>query len=130
MVYGVETLPGEDVNRLIELTLSGETISLPLFIINGKHDGPTMAVTAGIHGTEYASIEAAVQLGRTLDPTEIYGRVVILPIVNIPSFKRRTVYVGPYDNKNLNRAFPGKQEGSFSEALAYQVFHEVILKTK
>jgi predicted deacylase len=128
MVFGVENRPGEKVSRLIELTVGGEKISFPLFTIHGKKDGPTLAITAGIHGTEYASIEAALRLGRTLDPEEVYGKVIILPISNMPSFRKRTIYVGPLDHKNLNRVFPGKQEGSFSEALAYHLFHEVIKK--
>jgi predicted deacylase len=128
MVFGVEARPGEKVSRSIELTIGEESISFPLFIIHGKKDGPTLAITAGIHGTEYAGIEAALRLGRTLDPKEVHGRVVILPIANMPSFRKRTIYVGPHDKKNLNRVFPGKREGSFSEALAYQIFHEVIGK--
>jgi len=126
MLFGVETRPGEKVGRSIELTIGKERISFPLFVIHGKNDGPTAVITAGIHGTEYSSIEAALRLGRTLGPKEVHGHVMILPIANIPSFKKRTIYVGPHDNKNLNRVFPGKKEGSFSEALAYQIFHEVI----
>lgn len=128
MIFGVDTRPCQRVQRLTELTIEKENIYFPLFVIHGKYDGPILAITAGIHGTEYASIEAALRLGRTLNPEEIHGRVVILPIANMPSFKKRTIYVGPYDGKNLNRVFPGKQKGTFSEILAYQVFEEVIRK--
>jgi predicted deacylase len=70
MNFGVEIGTGEKVQRLIEVTLAKETLSLPLFIIHGRKDGPTLAITAGVHGTEYASIEAALRLGRTLNPED------------------------------------------------------------
>jgi len=128
MPFGVETKSNEKVSQLIKLSIKENKIELPLFIINGKKEGPTLVVTAGIHGTEYASIEAALRLGRTLDPNKICGKIIILPIVNMPSFRERTIYIGPYDRKNLNRVFPGKQKGSSSEVLAFHVFHEVISK--
>jgi predicted deacylase len=128
MVFGVETKSGEKYSQSVELKIGGEVLSLPLFIVAGKQEGPTLAITAGIHGAEYASIEAALRLGKTLDPEEVYGNAIILPIVNMPAFKKRTIYVGPHDNKNLNRVFPGKQKGSFSETLAYHVFQEFILQ--
>jgi uncharacterized protein len=128
MSFGVETRPGDKVSRIVELTIGKEKVGCPLFVIHGKKDGPTLAITAGVHGTEYASIEAALRLGRTLDPQEIQGKVVIFPITNMPSFKKRTIYVGPHDGKNLNRVFPGKEEGTFSETLAHRVFHELIKK--
>ena len=128
MNFGVEIGAGERVYRLIEMTIAKETLSFPLFIIRGRKEGPTLTITAGVHGTEYASIEAALRLGRTLNPEDISGKVVIFPITNMPSFKKRTIYVGPHDGKNLNRVFPGNREGTFSEALAYQVFNELIRK--
>ncbi len=128
MTFGVETRPGEKVSQMIELIIGKEKLSYPLFVIHGKKEGPSLTITAGVHGTEYASIEAALRLGRTLDPEDISGKIVIFPITNMPSFKKRTIYVGPHDSKNLNRVFPGNQEGTFSEVLAYQVFNEVIRK--
>lgn len=128
MTFGITTEPGQKVSRVIELNLAGVTIQIPIFIIHGREDGPNLHITAGIHGTEYASIEAALRLGRALTPDDIKGRVVIVPIANMPSFRRRTIYVGPYDGKNLNRVFPGKADGSFSEALAHALFQEVILQ--
>jgi hypothetical protein len=128
MSFGIKIGAGEKVQRMIEMTLAKESVSLPIFIIRGRKDGPTLAVTAGVHGTEYASIEAAFRLGKTLNPDDISGKLVILPITNMPSFKKRTIYVGPHDGKNLNRVFPGNPGGTFSEALAYQVFNELIRK--
>lgn len=128
MFFGAEVRKGEKVSRCAELTVEKERVAIPFFVICGRNDGPILAITAGIHGTEYASIEAALRLGRMLQPEDIHGTIAILPISNMPSFKKRTIYVGPYDHKNLNRVFPGNESGTFSEALAFHIFHELIEK--
>ena len=75
-------------------------------------------VTAGVHGAEYASIEAANRLA-SLDPGSLKGRLVVLPVVTQPSYAARSIYINPIDGKNLNREFPGKRDGSFAEQLAH-----------
>ena len=70
-----------------------------------------------VHGGEFCSIEAALQLLQT-DPNDICGTLVVLPIINVQRFKKRSIYIMPEDGKNLNRAFPGQNEGTTSERLA------------
>jgi predicted deacylase len=104
--------------------------SWPYTAISGAEDGPRATVIAGIHGCEYVSIYAAMRLAAELDPNEVRGQILIVPIVNLPSFWERTPFVGPYDGKNLNRLFPGKATGTFSEALAYFTFNTFILPSE
>jgi predicted deacylase len=52
-----------------------------MWLINGVGEGPTLVVTAGVHAAEYASIAAALELGRSLDPGSLSGRVIVVPIV-------------------------------------------------
>lgn len=91
----------------------------PYVAVRGLQPGPAVLVTAGIHGSEYPAIDAAVQLGATLDPAAIRGQVLCLPLMNPGAFQERLAYVSPVDNLNLNRLFPGKPKGSFSERLAW-----------
>lgn len=100
---------------------------LPTFLINGEEQGPTVLIMAGIHGCEYTSIDAALQLGRSLEAYEIKGKVVVLPIANPASFYTRSIYVHPRDQKNLNRVFPGNKDGTDAERLAYWI-NEVGIK--
>jgi len=83
-------------------------------------------VTAGIHGTEYPGIEAARRFGLELDPGNLSGQVVIVHIANPTAFYRRSIYVSGFEDQNLNRMFPGKEEGTSTERLAYALFHQVI----
>lgn len=109
-------------------TEKGEEITFPLATVKGAKDGKTIVITAGIHGTEYPGIVAAVRFFKELIPEKITGTVKIVTISNIQAFEKRSMFVCPMDDKNLNRVFPGDIRKGYSEALAYYLFNEVILK--
>jgi len=90
---------------------------VPCFVAKGSGDGPTVLITAGIHGAEYASIAAAHRLAQ-IAPATLQGTLIVVPIVNVSAFFARSIYVTPEDGKNLNRVFPGRRDGSHSEILA------------
>lgn len=98
----------------------------PYIAIRGAAPGPAVLITAGIHGSEYPAIDAAVRLGALLDPHSMRGQVLVLPLMNPGAFWQRAAYVVPEDGQNLNRAFPGKADGSFSERLAWQLVQKAI----
>ena len=93
----------------------------PYVAVHGAHPGPRVLITAGVHGSEYVSIDTAIRLGATLDAAKVHGQVLILPLLNPAAFWERTPYVSPIDNLNPNRVYPGKSQGTFSERLAYHV---------
>ncbi len=111
--------PGSRIFGTHKLNIDGHATKLPIFLFNGAYDGPALAITGGIHGAEYASIEAALRLAHSLDPAKLHGRVIVLPIVSMQAYKSRSIYIVPMDGKNLNRQFPGDAEGTASEQLAY-----------
>ncbi len=106
----------------------GET-QIPVTIVNGAAAGPTLAVIAGIHGYEYSPILAAQRLSSSIDPKKVRGRMIIVQVANMPSFLKRTIYYSPIDGKNLNRVFPGREDGTISERIAYVITREVIEHT-
>ncbi len=118
--------PGNKTAEKQAVKVQNQTLELPFFLINGSRPGPTLAVTGGIHGAEYASIQAALELGRSIHPQDLAGRLIIAPVVTLPSFKARSIYVNPMDGKNINRVFPGDPNGSASEQLANWVFTNVM----
>jgi uncharacterized protein len=101
-------------------------LSWPYFAISGAQDGPTVCLIAGIHGAEYPPIDAVIRFCRGLDPATLRGRLLGVPVVNLPAFQERTPFVCPRDGKNPNRVFPGRLDGSFTEVLAYHFFEQVI----
>jgi len=98
----------------------------PHVAVSGAADGPTVSIIAGIHGAEYPPLDAVMRFCRELDPALLRGRVVGVPIVNLPAFWERTPFVCPRDGKNLNRVFPGDPAGTFGDVLAHYMFERVI----
>lgn len=96
--------------------------SLPVILVHGAGDGPTVTVMGGVHGFEYGGVDAAIRLSREVRPDRLRGRLIIAPIVNRTAFERRSIYVCPLDGKNPNRTFPGKPDGSPTERLTWHVF--------
>src|SRR5262245_2835207 len=96
----------------------------PAVDIVGQSPGPRLAVIAGVHVNETSSIEAVIRLQRMIDPGKLRGRISIIPIVNLPAVPVRSQYVCTIDNKNINFSFPGRPDGSFSEALAYALLND------
>lgn len=118
--------PGTRLSGTLEISILGTSFELPYFLAKGKAAGSRLVVTAGIHGGEYPCVEAAVRLGRTIDPGRLSGEILIIPSANPTAFAARSIYITPADGKNLNRHFPGKKDGSFTERWAAWLFENVI----
>ena len=101
-------------------------LELPCFDARGDTEGPTLTLIAGVHGCEYSSIAAVGEVVRRLEGAELAGRVLAVPVVNLSAFRTRTPFVTPEDGKNLNRCFPGRVDGTYSEVLAYELHERVI----
>lgn len=108
----------------------GETpmgpIQFPVVVIRGVKPGPTLCITAGVHATEYPAIDAVLRTIVALDPRELAGTVIAVPVVNSAMFRARSAFLSPIDGLNLNRTFPGRPDGSISEVLAHVVLNEVV----
>src|SRR4030095_5333837 len=79
--------------------------NIPVVVVHGSKPGPVLALVSGAHGTEYTSIIALERLIGLLNPSEISGTVIILPLVNIRSFEQKVPHVNPVDGKSMNRMY-------------------------
>ncbi len=102
-------------------------VLVPIIIIRGKK-GPTLTVTAAIHGDEVNGSEVCYQLAQKLEPEHIKGTLILLPICNPLAFNDR-VRKTPLDGLDLNRCFPGKLNDSITYQIAYALFNSVIKKS-
>ena len=119
---GISAKPGEKTSGYAPVLNSG--VTMPVTVINGREEGVTVLITSGVHGGEYPCIETALQLAKELDPNKIRGQVVLVHPVNVSAFIARASYCVPEDGKNINRMFPGKQDGTISEQIAYVLTNE------
>jgi uncharacterized protein len=100
--------------------------NIPVVVVNGEKRGPILALVSGAHGTEYTSIVAIEKLINLLEPSQIAGTVILVPLVNISSFEQKVPHVNPIDNKSMNRFYPGKADGTQTERAAFLITKQVV----
>lgn len=125
-IAGFNIEPGRWETAVAQIPIGTRSVEVPIIAINGAREGPRVAVTGGIHGAEYVAIEAARRVGMSIDPTEVRGSVVVVPIANTAAYFARAIYTSALDDKNINRVFPGNRDGTPSEVLADWLFRTVI----
>ena len=119
--------PGQAASGFIEIPAGVDAATrIPITIVRGAQTGPTLALIAGTHGSEVAPIVALQRVRAALDPAQLRGTVLIVHVANMPSFLGRTIYYSPVDGKNLNRVYPGKQDGTVSERIAFAITNQII----
>src|SRR5690606_35534927 len=102
----------------------GIPVSTPVLAVNGKLPGPTLCLTAAVHGDELNGIEMVRRVLHDLDPQKLSGAVIGVPIVNLQGFRRGSRYLP--DRRELNRYFPGNPNGSAASRIAWSFFTEVV----
>ncbi len=118
----------EDFRIIVPEGNDGPTF-IPLSVIHGAKPGPVLAVVAGVHGFEFASILAAERLAERVDPAQLKGTLVLVRVANISGFEGRSPNVNPVDRKNLNRLFPGNADGSQTERIADLISRQVVARS-
>jgi hypothetical protein len=119
--------PGQKATGYLEVPAGVDAAtSIPVVVINGAKPGRILALVSGAHGTEYVSIIAIEKLVAALDPAQIAGTVILVPLINIASFEQKVPHVNPIDNKSMNRFYPGKADGTQSERASYLITKEIV----
>jgi predicted deacylase len=121
-----EVAPGTSANLAWRPSSSFNSITAPTTVltVNGVRPGPTLCLTAAIHGDELNGIEIVRKVLFDIDPMELTGAVIGVPIVNLDGFRRASRYLT--DRRDLNRFFPGNPQGSSAARLAHSFFTQVI----
>lgn len=103
---------------------TGTSLPLPLVLVHGVAPGPTLWLSAAIHGDEVNGIEIIHQVLSAIDPTRLNGSVVAVPVVNVFGFVQQSRYLP--DRRDLNRSFPGSPKGSTAARLAHLFMETVV----
>lgn len=119
--------PGQKATGYLEVPAGVDAgTNIPVVVVNGAKPGKVLALVSGAHGTEYVSIIAIEKLIAKLDPAELTGTVILVPLVNIASFEQKVPHVNPIDNKSMNRFYPGKVDGTQTERASYLISKQVV----
>ncbi|GAA0525601.1 hypothetical protein SAMN04488066_102212 [Halorubrum aquaticum] len=119
--------PGETQNIRygISETYLGDPVRIPVTIVNGERDGPTVFLTAAAHGDELNGIEVVREVAHEWDLSDLRGTLVCLPVLNVPGFLAQQRYLPVYD-RDLNRSFPGKPGSTSSKRMAHRIYANFI----
>jgi len=118
---------GQKATGTIEVPAGSDAaLSIPVAVFHGAKPGPVLALVAGAHGTEYTSIIALEKLIGALNPSQISGTVIIVPLINIQSFEQKVPHLNPVDKKSMNRWYPGKMEGTQTDRASYLITKQVV----
>ena len=118
LLLGTEILPGTAQRLSWSATelFEGVPVSTPVLVVNGEKPGPTLCLTAAVHGDELNGIEMVRRVLHDIDPEGLSGAVIGVPIVNVQGFRRGSRYLP--DRRDLNRYFPGNPKGSAAARIA------------
>ena len=125
VVAGREIWPGQTLRYPYggETSFEAAYLDAPVFVSRGVRQGPTLCLTAGIHGDEINGTEIARRAFSWIDPTALAGTVIVFPMVNAGGVRTGNRYMP--DRRDLNREFPGRSRGSVAAIVANTVFTEI-----
>lgn len=125
-LLGSEVPPGTATRLSWSPAIQGAGLSqpTPVLVVNGAKPGPTLCLTGAVHGDELNGIEIIRRTVYDLEPAKLSGRVIGVPIVNLPGFQQGSRYLP--DRRDLNRHFPGSADGSLADRIAHSLFENVI----
>lgn len=118
--------PGKRVTLDLPIArlISGGQLTLPVIVLHGRHDGPTVWLSSSIHGDEICGVEIIRRVLEHVDPRTLRGTLIALPVVNVHGFNTRDRYLP--DRRDLNRAFPGSPRGSMAAQIAHLIITEIV----
>lgn len=116
-----------EVSLPITRLVTGAEVSLPVHVLHGREDGPTLWINAAIHGDEVVGIEIVRRVLAQLDVRSLRGTVIAVPIVNALGVMTGERYLP--DRRDLNRSFPGSARGSLASRIAQLFMSEVVHKS-
>ena len=128
VVAGTSVAPGETARFFVDLaqTIGGERRMLDAFVVvaRGARPGPSLCLTAGIHGDELNGVEIAHGIYVETAPGDLSGTLIAVPAVNMSGLRSGNRYLP--DRRDLNRGFPGDPNGSLASRIAHQLYQGVI----
>lgn len=124
---GKRVEPGEtrNVRYGISETYLGDPVRIPVTIVNGEREGPTVFLSAAAHGDELNGIEVVREVAFEWDLTNLAGTLVCMPVLNVQGFLTQQRYLPIYD-RDLNRSFPGSPNSTSAKRMAHEIFTHFI----
>ena len=122
----IEPATARRISYAEDESFAASYLNMPVFVARGKQRGPTLCLTAGVHGDELNGVEVARRAFVQADPEALRGTLIALPAINAHGVRTGNRYLS--DRRDLNRAFPGSLGGSVARLIAHAVFSGVLIR--
>jgi predicted deacylase len=125
-ILDYQIVPGERRRLFLRTSESfaGDSVEIPVLVVHGQRAGPVVCLIAGVHGDELNGIEIVRQIFEHVNPKEVSGTLLGVPVANLHGFRRSSRYLP--DRRDLNRYFPGHPAGSSASRVANALFEGVV----
>ncbi|MBT8250456.1 MAG: succinylglutamate desuccinylase/aspartoacylase family protein [Acidimicrobiia bacterium] len=125
-IAGNKVAPGRKARFELPIArlMSGTPVALPVVVLHGRLEGPTVWLSGAVHGDELCGVEIIRQVLEALEPSTMAGTVIAVPVVNVHGFNSGQRYLP--DRRDLNRSFPGSARGSLASRIAHLLMTEVV----
>mgnify|MGYP000162126744 CR=1 FL=1 len=129
LIAGHSIKRGESVKLQLEMPplYTDTSMGIPVYVQRGKRDGPTLFVSAAIHGDELNGIEIVGRLIKSRSIKSLRGTLIAIPMVNVYGVLNQSRYLP--DRRDLNRSFPGSRKGSMAGRIARLFLDEIVSKS-
>ena len=128
VIAGTEIRRGESYRLELQATrlYTDTNITIPVYVKRGKRAGPTLFLSAAIHGDELNGIEIINRVINSRRLSGLRGTLIAVPVVNVYGVIAQSRYLP--DRRDLNRSFPGSPKGSLAARLANMFLEEIVSK--
>jgi predicted deacylase len=126
-IEGISAGAGERAQGfvVVDESAAGIRTRIPIILLNGAHEGPTLMLASGVHGDDLNTIPMVWRIAETVDLTALRGQIIGAPIINPLAFEAGT-HLTPSDNSAPE--FPGSASGTISQRIGHQIYNKLVVR--
>lgn len=123
----LQAAPGEMTKGFVTVdeSAAGVVVRVPVILMNGAKEGPTLLVTSGVHGDDLNTVPMTWRVAQDVNPAEMRGQLIAVPVCNPVAFQEGS-HLTPGDNDSLS--FPGDPQGTISQRIGHHLYNKIVVR--
>ncbi len=109
----------------VDQSAAGTRVRIPVILLNGAHEGPTLMIASGVHGDDLNTVPMVWRIASTIDLGELRGQLIAAPVINPLAFEAGS-HLTPADQ--MSPAFPGDAAGTISQRIGHHIHNKLLVK--
>ena len=127
VIEGITANVGERAQDfvVVDESAAGTRTRIPVILLNGVHEGPTLMIASGVHGDDLNTIPMIWRIADTVNLDKLHGQVIAAPIINPLAFEAGTHLTS---SDNSPPVFPGDPVGTISQRIGYHIYNKLVVR--